>query len=398
MPFYNWKAIDLDGNIHQGQLYARSEEFVENFLLQNDLGLMSISQSIFRNLQHRINKKEKNQFIEKLHSLISSGVRIHKALEIIERQTKSKGLKLLITDLLNGINNGLALHEIIKLHKNTFDKITIASIEAGSRSGNLSNNLEGLIRYYKIKDKFLSTVKQALITPIFSLCFFSFISLIIFIFVIPRFKHIFNSLNTSLPKSTALLIAMSDYLISFKFLWLLLPTVLLIILYKILKRRYPLKQYWDNIFLKIPKLNALLYELEVTRFFLSMTLLSESRINLLNSIDIAGNAVSNEKIKLEIAKVKSKTETGNPFSKSLAEIKFDIEEAVEIINVAEHTADITDALSKSAQIYREKVLQKIEFLTTIVQPLFLILIGMLIAFMIISIYMPIFTLSQIVSV
>ena len=389
MPYFKWRAIDLEGNIYKGKDFARSATQIDNALFSHKVALIKIRQTNSNIFLEKISNKQKLDFFRMLSILLSSGINLAQALEIILQKQKSGRFKLIIQDIFDAVCQGISLGHALEFHNDIFDELTVALIKSGQESGKFSECLNMIVESSQERQNFLQNLRSALLVPVITFVFFIIILLLLFIFVIPRFAHTFASLGNQLPWSTKLVLSISNFLTSFKILYI---GIILFILFLALNRLLKInkfKLFKDRLILNTPVLGQIIFQFNLANFL-------RTGVHLIDALNISKQAVSNIILKDKIKNIIKLVQQGKTLGQSFKQVGFDDPELLALISVGQESSALSYTVLKSSHIYQDQFYLKIKFLITLVQPLLLIVIGLFIAMLIFAVYVPIFTVSSIV--
>ena len=397
MPYFYWQGIDLEGNIHTGNQFARSINDLDNYLITNNIGLIKAKESRIYLIKFYISKKHINDCINHISILLKAGVRIYKAINIVSDSTKNKHLKLILKDIANNIYYGLSFSQALKMHKNVFDNLTISVIQAGENSSNLTNAIEKLDKHNKVLDEFIKKIKIMLLLPTLTFILFIIIVISLLIFIIPQFETFFNNLKaTDMPNITRIVLSLSRGLRSKALFYLPLIFVGFYLIIKLFKFNSS-KYFKDKLSLKMPIVSNILTIFYLSKFLQLLNLLLSSNLTLANSLEIIQNSIDNLYIKEQVQNLLNTIKSGKELSYGIENI--DIlknDEIIELVKVGESSGDLTFVINQASELYQTRVYNSMSKGILLIQPLLLIILGCLIGMLILSVYSPLFTLSSII--
>ncbi|MCL4361510.1 type II secretion system F family protein [Candidatus Dependentiae bacterium] len=395
MPHYKWVGINLNGNFIKGKNFAISVDDLNVELLQKEIGLLRARK--YNPKFNFVKRKSIRLFFGQLSKLVNSGIRIFNALGIIYPDTKDKNLKNIIKSLKDNLAQGLTFTNALKKHENIFDHVSIALIDSGNSSGKIGQALALIDHRLKTIDDFSKKLKSALMMPIITIIFFIVIALSIFIFVVPRFESIFEVFNQPLPQSTKIIFGISKFLRSINLFYILFAVVFLGLIFFKLKKRENFKSKYHKFLIICPLTKNFVIQLNNYFFLNCLALLLKSGIHLTNGLIIAKKAINNLFLQNEIDKIILNLENGRSLADSIKCSIFSSNEFYTMINVGQESGNFAESIFNTSQFYQDKIYQKLNFWISIIQPLLLIFIGLFIAFLIYSVYVPIFNMSNVIS-
>jgi type IV pilus assembly protein PilC len=330
-------------------------------------------------------------FTRQFSVMIDAGLPLVQCLDILGKQEPHKGFADAILTVRSDVESGAALADAMKKHPKTFDALYSNMIAAGEAGGILDTILKRLAVYIEKSVKLKGQVKSAMIYPIAVIVIAAIVVAAILWKVIPTFAQLFAGLGAQLPLPTRVVIAMSDNLISYG------PVLLVVggLIGYALKRYYatpPGRYQIDALLLKAPILGMILRKIAVARFCRTLSTLLSSGVPILDGLDITARTAGNAVIEEAIQKTRSSIERGETVSGPLRETNVFPSMVVQMINVGETTGALDAMLSKIADFYEEEVDTAVAGLLTLMEPLMIAVLGGIVGGIVIAMYMPIFDL------
>lgn len=394
MQKYIWTGIDLSGAIHKGQTWARSKDHLIALLLYEDIGLIKAKASLFKS---KISYKEKINTISHLVALLKSNIRINQALGIIKDSCSNAYLKKILADIKELIESGQSIGNAFYCHKNTFDQLFCSLMLSGEHTGSLANSLDYFISYSKRIINFKNKTKKLLVTPAITFLVFLVIVLALFLFIVPRFNDIFATFNKPLPRSTYYILKISNLLTTKSILYLALIVLVFLLFFSYSFRKTKLGKIKNWVLFKSFGLSNFYKLIYRSMFFQMLNVLLKGNVTLVDSLNAIATAIDNDLVFEEIKLIIKNLNLGYNFTDSLKKSKIlSNKEIIEIISIGESSDDISNVVNYLANYYTTQVYSILNYFSNIVQPLILIILGLLIASIILALYIPIFTLSDIV--
>lgn len=401
MNSFFWNGIDRLGNDRKGILLASSEQQLKDMLLDQGIALLkykhkrekfSFLKFIF---QKKVSLTKKAFFFEQLFVLIDGGVNLLEALKLVCSQIRSKRLKNVILKIINQIRSGNSFSDALEKQGMIFDSFIVHMVRAGENSGKLSFVLERISGYLNSRLKLVKHLKHAAFAPCLTLFFAVFIFLGIFIFVIPQFEFFFNSMGKQIPAMTKFIIGLSSFFRSFAFIPIFIIVLFSLLLVKGILGFVSVNKIKDKVFLKIYFLGKifLLYDLISFSQILSMSL--KSGINLKEALRFSSKVARNSVFVENVRLLESQIERGQSFAESLkfARNKIFPDNFIAIVQVGEQTGKLDLMIQKSVFFFQEELNRKLKLLVNAFQPIIMIIVGLLIFFLILSVYLPIFNMA-----
>lgn len=401
MEKYLWKGIDRFGENKKGIIFAQSKEHASTLLLEQGVALLDCKlerESFFKkiNFSRKVRLEQKVFFFNQLAVLIESGVELLKALKIVCRQIESKKIKNIISQVIDDVASGASFSASLGKFSDIFSTYIIYVIRSGEHSGKIGFALKNLGNYLNerliLKNKF----KKAALLPLITLGFAFLIIWGIFVFVVPQFESLFISMGKEIPDSTKFVMRISNFLRSNKFLIFLFVFLLLIFFFRLLLQQENVKKIKDKILLKIYLINKVFLLSDLISFLQSLSMFLSTGINLSFALELSVNTVKNSYLKEKVFQLKQHVTQGKSFEESLTLIGPDFfpENLVAVVSVGEQTGNLDKMLQKAASCFQEDLSNSLQFILTLFQPVLMVLIGLLVAFLMLAVYMPIFNMAS----
>ena len=404
---FKWKGLKLN-NFVDGQIESENKDEAMFALKKDGVIVIEISDS---NIKAR-NKKKTNEvtkassklkikdqelllFTRKLTTMMKAGLAIVPALKMLKQQSGNPKFTPIIDDLLQKINSGITLSEAVVSYPNLFDIVYVNLIKAGEASGNLDTFLERICINLEKTIKIKKAIKSAMMYPIILLTVATSVVGIMMIFVVPVFVEIFGNANIELPGPTKLVMAISDFLRSWMALIMIFSLYVIIKVIKIIIRKNnSLHQAFDKKLMQLPVIGNLVRDAIMARFSMVLANLISGGVNLIEATEITKNSITNEKIKASIEKVKREIFSGRPFSVSLRETKDFPETMCGFIEVGEETGKLNEMLTTVSLYYEGEFDSSVDAFSSMLEPIMIVFLGVVIGFILVAMYQPIFLMGS----
>lgn len=343
---------------------------------------------------HRVKEEDLCLFGRQLATAIGSGVPLLKSLDIITRQAASKRLFDVLNLVIHDVESGLSFRDALAKHPQAFSSLWVNLVETGEASGNLPLVLERLVVYLEARAAFKRKIFSALIYPIV-LTLVAFGAIIIFLTVIvPKFVTIFEGFRQKLPAPTVILISVSNLLTkNFFFIFIIFCGILYLLKYY--ARSKPGKARLDRFVLSAPVVKEFFRLSEIEKFSSGMSTLLESGVPILFSLEIAERSSSNGVVQDIIRSVKESVREGKPLVGPMEESGFFPPMITQMVNIGEEIGELDKMFKKISAFYSEMLETKITRLTMLFEPIMIVFMGVVIGGMVISMFIPIFSIANI---
>jgi len=400
MPFYKYIAKSCPEKSVHGELEAESEKDAINKLSQ--MGYFPISvqgenlsagnDSVFN--FRRVSSKEVALFTEQLSRLIESGVNILSGLTTISRQTGNKYLKSVLQDITAKIKDGDSFSDSLAEHPDIFSGLYSSLIRSGETSGNLNNALKKLAEYLQEQEDFKNSLYSSLTYPAF-ICVVGILTMmVLLIFVIPRLVTMFEDMGQMLPLPTRILISASGFMRSYW--WLIFLTAGIgIFLFRRMLGTLQGKTAWDKAKLKTVILGPIILKTEISRMTRTLSLLLSGGIPITAALEISSTVIDNEILKAEAVRFKNLIYSGSSLSSAFKTSILFPDLVINIVEIGEETGVLDKSLLRIAEDYEKEVDRTLKALTRMLEPMVILVMGLIVGFIVLSMLLPIFQINLI---
>ncbi len=403
MSTYSYTAKPSAGTQTRGKIQGDSKAAVAAELRRRGLTVLSVEeQKGLPDLSElmegftRIKLHDKVIFSRQFATMIKAGLALLRALYILEDQTENPRFRKILGEVRQDVEAGMSLSDAIEKHPVAFDRLYVSMVRAGEVGGVLDLTLERLATQLEKDDSLRRSVKSAMTYPIMIGVFAILVLFALIIFVIPIFGAMYNDLGGQLPLLTRIMVAASDFLRSF---WFVVFPALFLAIYgvKRLKNTKTGRETWDKTKLRLPmKLGPIVQKIAVARFSRTLATLVSSGVPILQAIEITGRTSGNTVIEKAMEGVKENIKSGDSIARPLEKVSVFPPMVTQMIAIGEETGALDTMLHKIADFYEDEVDSAIKSLTSILEPIMMIFIGGIVGLVVISMYLPIFNLFQLV--
>jgi type IV pilus assembly protein PilC len=368
----------------------RSRGYTPLSISEKKKGIFQIS--IPTSLFSRVSIAEQVIFTRNLSGMIKAGLSLSRALSVLKKQTQNAKLSSILSSLATDVNAGDTFSAALSKFPDVFSKLFISMVRAGEESGNLSGALSDVGMNLEKSNSLNKKIKGALIYPGVILSAMVVIGVLMFAFVVPTLAKTFKELGVALPLATRILIFMGNFFSNHLLLTFAIIIFIVLMLYLLLRAKF-MKKYIDFTILKLPVISTLAKEVNTARTARTISSLLISGVSLTRSLEITDDVVQNIFYKRVLDEAKKGVEKGASFSTAFAaNPKLYPIMMSEMIQVGEETGKLSDMLLQIAMFYEEEVENKTKNLSTIIEPLLMIVIGAGVGFFAISMISPLYSI------
>lgn len=402
MPYYVCTFLTDKGGYIKKTVFADNKDELRGIFAGSDEKLISVKRNFFRekiNLSFFTSRKISHfdflLFNQKMITLLKSGVSFVRGLEIVTANIKSGALKEVLKRTEADIKNGIQISDAFMSAQIPFQKIYRASLLAGEKSGHLEKILERFNLYLEKIANLRRKVISSLTYPVMLFIFMIGMVLLMLIYAIPKFASFYADFDADLPYITTKLIALGQYLQNNI---ILIIAVILGTFFglKFLEKSHPKIIIFDFLKLRIPFVGSIIQENAMAVFSRTLAILISGGIPVPEATQIAVETFSNRYYFSKIKDIPEKIKEGNQLSEVLKEVSFIPSILVEVIKVGETSGNLTDVLNENADAFENSIDAKISSLISLIEPILIFVMGLVIAFMLVAVYLPIFNTVHIV--
>jgi type IV pilus assembly protein PilC len=396
MSTYVFKAMDLAGVKARGELEADSKQAVSDQLKQRGLIVLEIadkhaSREIELPGQKRVNASELAVFSRQLATMITSGMSILRALYVLEWQTENKFLKETIVAVRKDVEAGLSLSDSLARHPKVFNPLFVAMTQAGEAGGVLEDALLRVADQLEKDASLRRQIKSAMVYPILVIVFAVGVMMALVAFLVPVFEGVFKQFGGELPSITKVSVFLSHAVTGYWWLIFLLAAGTIVSFLKWKKSSWGRPQ-WDHFRLRIPmKIGTIVQQVAVARWSRTLSSLTSAGVPLLLALDITGRTGGNVAVEEAMEGVIASVKRGGTIAAPLAQAPIFPVMVTHMVGVGEETGALDTMLGKVAEFYEDQVEASVKALTSILEPIMIIVIGSIVGFIVISMYLPLFT-------
>lgn len=396
MRTFNYQARDnKTSKIVKSTVKAENEIAAGKLLLEQDLVPIHISEadqdSFIEKFLNRITLKDRLVFSRQLSTLIGAGLPLTQALHTVYEQTENKALKVIVSDIVTSVEGGKTLSESFAKHPKVFDKLYLSLVSAGEVSGTLDTALKRIANQQEKDAQMMSKIRGAMTYPAIVLCVIILVMSFLLIQVVPQVDKLYKDMNKTLPFVTQIMVGVANFLINFWWLVLIILVVGIFLLVRYFQTESG-SRVMDNFKLNVPLFKHMFRKLYMARFLRTAELLLETGVAMLDSLDIAGEAVNNSLVAESIASAAEKVQGGKALSVAIKDQEYILPLVPQMISIGEQSGKISEMMAKAAQVYEEELDEQIKALSTAIEPVLMVVLALMAGTMVAAILLPIYSL------
>jgi type IV pilus assembly protein PilC len=396
MPMYEYTARNATGQIQKGQLEAQSPEEVNAHLRKNRMMLVSVRQApkgMSFGGKGRIKTRDTVVFTRQFATMINAGLPLVQSLTILAQQTENKALKDVTKSVVYDVESGNTLADAFSKHPKAFTDLYVNMVAAGEAGGILDTILLRLATFLEKSDALIRKVKSAMIYPGVIFTVAAAAVAILLIFVIPTFQAMFASVGMDLPLPTRIVIGASQLLINY---WWAIIAIIGLSIFAFIKYRATEsgRRNVDSLLLRLPVLGDLLRKSAVSRFTRTLGTLISSGVSILDGLEITAKTAGNRVVHDAVMQSRASIAGGDTIAAPLEKSKVFPPMVISMISVGEQTGGMDEMLSKIADFYDEEVDVAVGALLSLMEPVMIVVLGVIVGGMVVAMYLPIFDMMN----
>ncbi len=392
---YSWEGKDRRGKIVRGQVRAASPTVVRATLRRQGIQVEKVGKLSSRS-RGKVSDKDVTLFTRQMATMMKSGVPLLQAFDIVGKGAANPAMGKLVMDIKAEVETGAALNQAFRKYPLHFDNLYCNLIEAGEQAGILDQLMERLATYKEKTQAIIAKIKSALFYPIAVLVVAFIVTAVIMIFVVPRFKEVFTSFGADLPGPTLMVMAISDFFVAN---WFFIFGIIGISLYSFFymwKRSEKMQIVMDRLMLRLPIFGEVIRKATLARWTRTLSTMFAAGVPLVEALDSVGGASGNYIYKQATRQIKADVSTGSSLTIAMQNTQVFPNMALQMLAIGEESGQIDAMSGKVADFYEAEVDDAVSRLSSLMEPLIMVVLGVLIGGIIVAMYLPIFKLGGVV--
>jgi type IV pilus assembly protein PilC len=392
---YLWEGVDRNNRHVRGEVKAASEAVVSSNLRRQGIRITKLRRETFRG-GGRVTDKDITFFTRQLSTMLKAGVPLLQAFEIVARGHRNARFSRLMMDIKGRVEAGSSLSQAFREHPGQFDALYCNLVSAGETSGMLDGILDRLATY---KEKILaikSKIKSALFYPASVVTVAIVVIWVIMVWVIPAFKQVFTNFGATLPAPTLIVIAISDFFVAY---WWAIGGIIVaavVAFFFLLKRSAAFRYAVDRISLKVPVIGTIVEKATIARWTRTLATMFAAGVPLVESLDAVGGASGNAVFAAGTKRVQTDVATGTSLTNAMGNTGLFPTMVLQMTQIGEESGSLDGMLSKVADFYEREVDDAVSALSSLLEPIIIVFLGVVIGGLVVAMYLPIFKLGAVI--
>jgi type IV pilus assembly protein PilC len=392
---FEWEGKDRNGKQVRGETRAGGENQVQSSLRRQGIMPLKIKKRRM-SAGKSIKPKDMAIFTRQLATMMKAGVPLLQAFDIVGRGNPNPSVTRLLNDIRNDVETGTSLSVAFRKYPLYFDNLYCNLVEAGEAAGILDQLLDRLAVYMEKTEAMKSKIKSALMYPISVLVVAFVVTAVIMIFVVPAFKEVFSNFGADLPGPTLAVIAMSEIFV--QYWWLIFGGIGggVYFFMQAWKRNKKMQVIMDRIMLKLPIFGVLVEKSCIARWTRTLSTMFAAGVPLVEALDSVGGAAGNAVYEMATVKIQQEVSTGTALTQAMTNANLFPSMVLQMCAIGEESGSIDHMLGKSADFYESEVDDMVAGISSLMEPIIIVILGTVIGGIVVAMYLPIFKLGQVV--
>ena len=392
---YSWEGKDKAGRTVRGELRAGGEAIVNVTLRRQGVMVTKIKKKVYRSGK-KITDKDISMFTRQLATMMKAGVPLLQSFDIVGKGHANPSMAKLIMELRSDIETGTSLNNAFRKYPLYFDPLFCNLVGAGEQAGILEDLLTRLAIYKEKTIAIKAKIKSALMYPISILAIAFVVTAVIMIWVVPAFKSVFQSFGANLPAPTLMVMAISEFFVQW---WYLIFGSIFGVLYfffQAWQRSLKVQRFMDITLLRVPIFGDVIRKATIARWTRTLATMFAAGVPLVEALDSVGGAAGNAVYLDATRKIQNEVSTGTSLTAAMQNANVFPNMVTQMVQIGEESGSLDAMLGKVADFYEEEVDEAVGALSSLMEPLIMVILGVLIGGLVIAMYLPIFKLGSVV--
>ncbi|MES2153466.1 MAG: type II secretion system F family protein [Pseudomonadota bacterium] len=392
---YAWEGKDKAGKTVRGELRAGGEAIVNVTLRRQGVMVTKVKKKVYRSGK-KVTEKDISMFTRQLATMMKAGVPLLQSFDIVGKGHANPSMSKLIQDLRNDIETGTSLNNAFRKYPLYFDPLFCNLVGAGEQAGILEDLLTRLAIYKEKTLAIKAKIKSALMYPVSILAIAFIVTAVIMIWVVPAFKSVFASFGANLPTPTLVVMAISEFFVAW---WYLIFGIIfgsIYFFFQAWRRSLAMQRKMDLLILKLPIFGSVVRKATIARWTRTLATMFAAGVPLVEALDSVGGAAGNALYLDATRKIQNEVSTGTSLTVAMQNANVFPTMVTQMVAIGEESGALDDMLGKVADFFEEEVDEAVGALSSLMEPLIMVILGVLIGGLVVAMYLPIFKLGSVV--
>lgn len=397
---FSYECTNVKGNKVKGDIASTNLMMAKADLRRQGLNPLKVKKKstfiLFQKRKKKVSAKDISQFSRQMATMMSAGVPLVQSFDIIAKGQENESVSNLVLAIKSDVESGRAFSDALRQHPAYFDPLFCNLVQAGESSGSLETMLERIATYKEKTESLKRKIKKALFYPTAVMVVAVIVTVILLVFVVPQFEHLFKGFGADLPMFTQMVINLSKLVQKWWFLFLG-AIILASWIFTYCHKRYAVvQQFIDRTMLKLPIIGQILHKAAIARYARTLSTTFAAGVPLVEALDSVAGAAGNIVYSAAVLKIRDEVSTGSQMQAAMRNTGIFPNMVVQMVAIGEESGSLDKMLSKVAEIFEEEVDTAVDGLSSLLEPLIMVVLGVLVGGLVIAMYLPIFKMGSVI--
>ncbi|HEY4559207.1 MAG TPA: type II secretion system F family protein [Lysobacter sp.] len=396
---FTWVGKDKRGVVMKGEQSARSVNLVKAELRRQGITPQAVkpkAKPLFGSAGKTIKPGDIAVFSRQIATMMKSGVPIVAALEIIANGNKNPRMATLVNSVRSDIQGGMSFSEALSKHPVQFDELYQNLVRAGESAGVLETVLDTVATYKENLEALKGKIKKAMFYPVMVVAVALIVSAILLVFVVPQFEEVFKSFGADLPAFTQMVVNLSRFMVSWWWLILLLVVSAIMAFVAAKKRSLAVQHFLDRTVLRVPVIGQIMHNSSIARFSRTLGVTFKAGVPLVEALAIVAGATGNVVYEDAVKRIRDDVAVGYPVNVAMKQVNLFPHMVIQMTSIGEEAGALDAMLFKVAEFYEQEVNNAVDALSSLLEPMIMVFLGVVVGGMVVAMYLPIFKMASVV--
>ncbi|MCH4292687.1 type II secretion system F family protein [Shewanella sp. 3B26] len=396
---FEWKGTNRDGKKTSGELRGTSAAEIKSILKTQGINPKQVRkkpEGLLGNSGKKIKAMDIAMITRQIATMLAAGVPLVTTIDILGKGHEKPKMRELLGTILNDIQSGIPLSEALRPHRIYFDDLVIDLVAAGEHSGSLDTVFDRIATYKEKAEQLKSKIKKAMFYPVAVVIVAIAVTTLLLLFVVPQFEEIFKGFGTELPAFTQMIVNISRFLQSSWYIFLTIVVALSWLYIKMHRGSQSVRDRQDELVLKIPVVGEILHKAAMARFARTLATTFAAGVPLIDGLESAAGASGNAVYRKALFKIRTEVMAGMQMNVAMRTVRLFPDMLIQMVMIGEESGSLDSMLNKIANIYEMQVDDAVDGLSSLIEPIMMVVIGTLVGGLIVGMYLPIFQMGNIV--
>lgn len=398
VSMFTYHGKDRNGKVKKGEITGANPALIKAELRRQGISQVKLAKkrTEISLTSNKIKSEDISIFTRQMATMMKAGVPLMRAFEIVAEGLQNPKMSELVLQLKNTVGSGGTFASALREHPKYFDDLYCSLVDSGEQAGALETMLDRVALYKEKSESLKRKVKSALKYPITVIIIAIIITIILLVKVVPVFGEMFSSFGADLPLPTQIVVDMSDWVVNNGIILALTVFATIILVQQSMQRSLTVRHSWQRLAVRLPIFGPIFYQAAMARYARTLSTTFAAGVPLVNALDSAAGASGNIIYETAIRNVRKEVEAGTELAVSMRSQNLFPPMLMQMVAIGEQSGALDDMLAKAAAIYEEEVDSLVDGLTSMMEPLIMSVLGILVGGLVVSMYLPIFQMGQVI--